>query len=71
MTQATMAFIQEPSEAEIKHEVTMTEAAEQPTLKRRVHSTGMRHGKAFGSIGVVTTSYSKGFVEGFVASFKD
>lgn len=41
-----------------------------PTLKRRVYTTGHRHGKAFGNVGVVTTQYSKGFAEGFMSAFK-
>lgn len=66
--QATMAFIQEPSDKSPQNEAAVVE---QVTLKRRVRDTGARHGKAFGSIGVVTTSYVQGFAEGFVASFKD
>jgi hypothetical protein len=45
--------------------------AEPLMLKRRVLATGERHGKAFGSIGVVTTSYTKGFSAGFISAFKD
>ena len=45
--------------------------AEPLMLKRRVLETGQRHGKAFGSIGVVTTSYTKGFSAGFLSAFKD
>ena len=69
--QATMAFVQEPSDAEVVSEVTMVEATEPAPLKLRVRAAGHRHGKAFGSIGVVTTSYTRGFAEGFLASFKD
>lgn len=74
MTQAqsTMSFVQQASDAEVKHETStsVTTVPAQP-LKRRVHDTGARHGKAFGNIGVVTTAYTKGFAEGFVSAFKD
>ena len=70
-TQATMAFVQAPSDAEQAPEITMVEAPEAAPLKLRVRAAGHRHGKAFGSIGVVTTSYTRGFAEGFLASFKD
>jgi hypothetical protein len=69
-----MSFIQQqPADADVKHETIDAKAVvtELPTLKRRVHSTGARHGKAFGNIGVVTTAYSKGFAEGFVSAFRD
>jgi hypothetical protein len=41
-----------------------------PTLKRRVYTSGHRHGKAFGNVGVVTVQYSKGFADGFMSAFK-
>lgn len=71
MNAATMEFI---TDAQVKHEAELQapthQATEQP-LKQRVRATGHRHGKAFGNIGVVTTSYSKGFFEGVVDAFKD
>jgi hypothetical protein len=72
-SQASMSFIQQPADAEVKHETidATSVVTELPTLKRRVHNTGARHGKAFGSIGVVTTAYTKGFAEGFVSAFRD
>ena len=72
-TQATMSFIQQPADADVKRETldATVVATEHVTLKRRVHNTGARHGKAFGSIGVVTTAYTKGFAEGFVSAFRD
>jgi len=72
--QATMAFIQQPSDADVKHEssnATAVATSDVITLKRRVHNTGARHGKAFGNVGVVTTAYTKGFAEGFVSAFRD
>ena len=66
-----MAFIDDSRDAERAPEVTMVETAETAPLKLRVRAAGQRHGKAFGSIGVVTTSYTRGFAEGFLASFKD
>lgn len=68
-----MAFVQQTSDAEVKRETIDTTATTVPVLplKRRVHDTGARHGKAFGNIGVVTTAYTKGFAEGFVSAFKD
>ena len=66
--QTTMEFIQT---AEIKRETTTQPDAPQQPLKRRVHSTGVRHGKAFGNVGVVTTAYTQGFFEGLIASFKE
>jgi hypothetical protein len=72
MQQDTLNFAQQPTDAEVKHEVTMTEVTETTAmLKRRVHDTGARHGKAFGLTGAVTTSYISGFGAGFISAFKD
>lgn len=40
-------------------------------LKRRVRQAGQRHGRAVGNAGVVTVSYTKGFMEGFASAFSE
>lgn len=71
-SQATMSFIQQqPTDADVKSVSTDLQTTEQVTLKRRVQSTGQRHGKAFGNVGVVTVAYTQGFAQGFMSAFKE
>ena len=70
-SQATMSFIDAQARELPDDDNHITMQPEAAPLKRRVHDAGVRHGKAFGSVGMVTTTYSKGFFEGFIASFKE
>jgi hypothetical protein len=71
MTQTQAFDFEATAPAQHSTQIDTVPAAPQPLLKRRVREAGQRHGRAFGNIGVVTTSYTRGFAEGFVASFKD
>lgn len=67
----TMSFMQQQAtDVDAKSVVTDLQVTEETaTLRRRVHSVGHRHGKAFGNVGVVTVAYSQGFAQGFMSAF--
>lgn len=75
MTNATqtMSFIQQqPTDVDAKSVTTDIQVTEDTrSLRTRVQSTGQRHGKAFGNVGVVTVAYSQGFAQGFMSAFRE